>query len=571
MVTVKETATSGGAVVAEQKGGAAAWMPRVMPGIGRELSAQQELAIALRHLDDVGFCENLTGHITWQLRGCTTTCSSTRGDSGGARSRRPTSSPSRPPVTWSTAVGRDARVPHPHRAAPRPPRRAGGGAQPPDLGHRLVGLGILPEIIHQNSAMFVDELVFINEYGGEVDSADRRCLDRRARWAKRRLRCWPATASSWRHRPSKKPPTSRSMFERMCDIHYTRCSPATAPIPIGHEHLKPMKASLLERAAEAYWHGAAASSSPPNPKSSTDRIRISLDLHQHRTEEEPSPWRSRSTISPPTPRSPRTSRARSRSCPTPNRPSGTSPIISCDDHIVEPPRRVQGRVPAKFADRAPRIVEQEDGSQIVAVRRPAVAQRRLQRRHRPAGRRVQLRSRPLRRDATRRVGRRARVHDMDLNGIYASLNFPSFLPGFAGQRLQSTTDDRELAIACTRAWNDWMVDDVDGLRARRGSSPPSCRCCTTPRPPRRRCAATPNAACGPLTFTEAPHLLGLPSLHTGYWDPLMAACAETGTVVCLHVGSSSTSPAVAEDAPATPSVRCSSRTRCSRQSTGSTR
>jgi hypothetical protein len=29
----------------------------------------------------------------------------------------------------------------------------------------------------------------------------------------------------------------------------------------------------------------------------------------------------------------------------------------------------------------------------------------------------------------------------------------------------------------------------------------------------------------------------------------MAACAETGTVVCLHVGSSSTSPATAPDAP----------------------
>ena len=29
-----------------------------------------------------------------------------------------------------------------------------------------------------------------------------------------------------------------------------------------------------------------------------------------------------------------------------------------------------------------------------------------------------------------------RVQDMDLNGIYASLNFPSFLPGFAGQSFE---------------------------------------------------------------------------------------------------------------------------------------
>jgi predicted TIM-barrel fold metal-dependent hydrolase len=53
-----------------------------------------------------------------------------------------------------------------------------------------------------------------------------------------------------------------------------------------------------------------------------------------------------------------------------------------------------------------------------------------------------------------------------------------------------------------------------------------------------------------MTFPELPERLGLPSLHTGYWDPLMAACAETGTVVCLHVGSSSTAPTTSSDAPA---------------------
>jgi predicted TIM-barrel fold metal-dependent hydrolase len=52
-----------------------------------------------------------------------------------------------------------------------------------------------------------------------------------------------------------------------------------------------------------------------------------------------------------------------------------------------------------------------------------------------------------------------------------------------------------------------------------------------------------------MTFSEAPHMLGLPSLHSGHWDPLMAACEETGTVVCLHVGSSGTSPATSPDAP----------------------
>ena len=40
-----------------------------MPGVGRDLTDRQKLACSLRHLDDLGFCENLTGHITWQRAG----------------------------------------------------------------------------------------------------------------------------------------------------------------------------------------------------------------------------------------------------------------------------------------------------------------------------------------------------------------------------------------------------------------------------------------------------------------------------------------------------------------------
>ena len=47
---------------------------------------------------------------------------------------------------------------------------------------------------------------------------------------------------------------------------------------------------------------------------------------------------------------------------------------------------------------------------------------------------------------------------MDINGVYASLNFPSFLPGFGGQRLQLSTKDTDLALATVRAWNDWHIE-----------------------------------------------------------------------------------------------------------------
>jgi predicted TIM-barrel fold metal-dependent hydrolase len=53
-----------------------------------------------------------------------------------------------------------------------------------------------------------------------------------------------------------------------------------------------------------------------------------------------------------------------------------------------------------------------------------------------------------------------------------------------------------------------------------------------------------------VCFSELPTRLDLPSIHTGYWDPVFAVCNDTGTTVCMHVGSSSTEPFSSKDAPA---------------------
>ena len=39
------------------------------------------------------------------------------------------------------------------------------------------------------------------------------------------------------------------------------------------------------------------------------------------------------------------------------------PIISADDHLIEPPDLFEGRMPLGLVDRAPRIVEDADGTQ----------------------------------------------------------------------------------------------------------------------------------------------------------------------------------------------------------------
>jgi hypothetical protein len=119
-------------------------------------------------------------------------------------------------------------------------------------------------------------------------------------------------------------------------------------------------------------------------------------------------------------------------------------------------------VPQKFADRAPRVIEKEDGSQTWlydGVELPNVGFNAV------VGRPVEeWRMEPARFDEMRRGAWDIdeRIHDMDLNGIYASVNFPSFLPGFAGQRLQQVTKDPELAMASVRAWNQWHLEEWAG-------------------------------------------------------------------------------------------------------------
>ena len=52
----------------------------------------------------------------------------------------------------------------------------------------------------------------------------------------------------------------------------------------------------------------------------------------------------------------------------------------------------------------------------------------------------------------------ARVRDMDINGVWASVNFPSQITGFCGS-VFSRCSDPELGLAVTQAWNDWFFEE----------------------------------------------------------------------------------------------------------------
>src|SRR5580658_2713697 len=131
------------------------------------------------------------------------------------------------------------------------------------------------------------------------------------------------------------------------------------------------------------------------------------------------------------------------------------PLVSVDDHFVEPPHLFEGRLPAKLQDRAPRVVEEDNGDQVWVFEHVRQSHTGL---NAVVGRPIaECSMEPTRFDAMRKGAwdPAARVHDMDINGIYASLNFPSALPGFSGQRLQLDGIDPVVGLAAVRAWNDW--------------------------------------------------------------------------------------------------------------------
>jgi predicted TIM-barrel fold metal-dependent hydrolase len=232
--------------------------------------------------------------------------------------------------------------------------------------------------------------------------------------------------------------------------------------------------------------------------------------------------------------------------PEPRDPRYT--VISVDDHVVEPPHAFAGRFPAKFADDAPRIVATDDGGEAWVWQDqllPNVGFNAV------AGRpNTEYGFEPTRFDEMRRGAWDvdARVADMDVDGVYASVCFPSFLPGFVGQRLTLWPDDNELAFAALRAYNDWHLDAWAGAHPDR-FVPNQITYLRDPEIAAQEIHRNAERGFKAATFSEAPDKLGLPSIHSGHWEPLFRACAETGTVLCLHVGSSGTSPTTSDDAP----------------------
>jgi predicted TIM-barrel fold metal-dependent hydrolase len=135
---------------------------------------------------------------------------------------------------------------------------------------------------------------------------------------------------------------------------------------------------------------------------------------------------------------------------------------------------------------------------------------------------------------------------MDIDGVHAQTCFPSYAR-FAGTRFLFAKD-KELALLCVQAYNDFMLDEW--------------------------CAAAPDryiplvilplwdtalavaevhrtAAKGAKTiaFPENTVPLDLPSIYTDHWDHVFAAVQEVGLPLSMHIGTSGKNPVPTPESP----------------------
>ncbi len=220
-------------------------------------------------------------------------------------------------------------------------------------------------------------------------------------------------------------------------------------------------------------------------------------------------------------------------------------LVSVDDHVVEPPDLWVRRVPARCRDAAPWVFDDGLGEAW-----------HFENRRIPIGGNLVVAGRdqftpepvPFAEMDPSCYDAAARVATMNADHVLASLCFPTF-GRFCGQ-LFTEFKDRDLALACIQAYNDWHLDEWSGSAPGRFIPAIILPLWNAELSAAEidRCAANGAHA---VLFSENPAALGLPSIHDPdrTWDPVFARCQEIGLPLCCHIGSSSKIITTSDDMP----------------------
>jgi predicted TIM-barrel fold metal-dependent hydrolase len=208
-------------------------------------------------------------------------------------------------------------------------------------------------------------------------------------------------------------------------------------------------------------------------------------------------------------------------------------VIDTDTHVIEPYDLWTSRVSVKkFGDKVPHVkwdeTNNEDAWFFGSDRVGAAAGAAM------AGYHEYPPKRPRRlEDAVPYTWNAdARLKRMDETGIHAQILYPNVAGFGAGRYL--ALGDKELMLACVRAYNDWIVEwaGADKRRLIPQMALPFWDIDETVKEMARAAAAGHKG----LVMCGEPEHFGLPKLTDPRWDRLWAAAQEMGLPVNFHIG-----------------------------------
>jgi predicted TIM-barrel fold metal-dependent hydrolase len=218
-------------------------------------------------------------------------------------------------------------------------------------------------------------------------------------------------------------------------------------------------------------------------------------------------------------------------------------IVSVDDHVIEHPRVWLDRLPAKYAEDAPRIERLPDGNDAWIYEGQVAGNFAL---NAVVGKSPKDFGMDPRNYDDMLPGCHdiaERLKDMDAEGVHAQLCFPN-MAGFAG-RVFATSKDMALGLECVKAYNDFILDEWCAAAPDR-----QIPLVMTPYWDVEATVAeierTAAKGAKSITFPELPDRIGLPSWHSDHWHPVLAAASEAGLPLSLHFGSAGSPQASTE-------------------------
>jgi len=253
MTTVEDELAAAGAAQAERRKAARGTHP--VKGIGRELDVRQKLACALRILAEAGWQENLSGHITWIKDGTSDMWCNPWGiwweETQASDIALVSADGDLLEGKWgvSAAVFIHTEL---HRVRPDAKVVVHGH---PYYATLLGGLGLAPEVIHQNSSILDGDVGFVDEYSGIIDDA--------FSGAKLAEAVGDKTAVVLANHGAivtgetiEEACYHAVIFERMCKFYYDSLLTGLKPREIKPEIRAAMKPGLKRGCPPVFWDGA---------------------------------------------------------------------------------------------------------------------------------------------------------------------------------------------------------------------------------------------------------------------------------------------------------------------------